>query len=126
MNICIILEKIFFKSKGMLPFGSSISDYKEEAIKYLNDSFPFCFNIDILNDPLWNGYYLPSEKENIENYILYLGYYAMCLGADEIKLRELPNVLKDRKMIKLKKSERLEMSDCSPITGAVNLDEVLA
>ena len=79
----------FFKTKRMQPFGLSISDYKEEAIKYLKDSFPFGFNIDILYDPLWNGSYSPSEKENTYNYMLYLGYYAICLSDSKEQIQEI-------------------------------------
>lgn len=78
----------FFKFIGKNLFQNKIEDYKVEAIKYLESSFPFCFNIDIHN----------MEENKSLCGIDTLVFYAMTLGADSEKIKNVINMLTHEKL----------------------------
>lgn len=78
----------FFKSIGKNPFENNIEDYKEEALKYLEGSSPFCFNIDIHN------MFGNEALRGLDTLI----FYAMSLGADSEEIKNIISVLENQKL----------------------------
>lgn len=96
----LCFEKNFLKTIGKNPFDTNMEEHKEDALKYLEGAFPFCFGIN-LRDQKATG----SNK----SFNLDLAFYAMCLGATEEQVGSIRSLLKSKKVSTKCRDNKLEM-----------------
>ena len=77
-----LFKENFFRLKGLNPIEHQLSEYREEALHYLECSYPFCFNIDLDNELMGMG----DDKTC-------LSFYAMCLGATDEQIDGIEELL---------------------------------
>lgn len=107
----------FFRSIGKSPFQASLTDYKEEAKDYLQKSYPFCFGINLREKP-------ELFYENGIN--LELEFYAMALGADDTKIEEMKQMLRDTKLEPAKKKGQVKHDHrFRPSKDKIQLDKII-
>ena len=106
----------FFRNIGKSPFENSLTDYKKEALEYLERSYPFCFGIDLRrNQELFYASGLDLE----------LDFYALALGATEEQVDEVKEVLKNTKLESINgKGKIRRLSGFSPKKDTISLDSI--
>ncbi len=82
-------KESFFRSKGLTALDKSLTDYKKEAMEYLERTYPFCFNISLRT---FEQYFYENATE------LELLFYAMALGACDEQIAGLNDMLKNEKL----------------------------
>jgi len=104
----------FFRSIGKSSIGNSLEDYREQALAYLEGSFPFCFEIDLLNsEDLWMYNFWGID----------IAFYAMCLGASEEQLGQLKDFLKNQKTIQFNNTGGIKYQS-EPVKNNVSIDNI--
>lgn len=104
----------FYATQGTNPIGKTLSDDKDEVLRYLDNAFPFCFSIDLRTDPIMWG----NNSLGID-----LAFYAMSLGASEEQLRGIKPMLSSQKLMSFKPLN-ITNYDGEPEKRKVKLDDV--
>lgn len=108
----------FFNSIRKIPLGNKLQDYSSQVMEYLNNSFPFCFGINIRDD-------LFELAPGIEDFTFDLAYYAMAIGATDEQMATIKDVLKSQKIINVPRMEREKTEFGAENYRRVSLDSVL-
>ena len=105
----------FFKTINSNPLESKLEDHAQEAMQYLNASYPFCFN-DALTPFLMGQDVVGTD----------LMFYAMCIGATSEQLSGLKDMLKAHKLktidrpssIQILSSGEKQLVDLTDVSGS--------
>lgn len=109
-----MFKENFFKFIEKSPFQHKITDYKDEAKRYLKTSFPFCFDINLRENPeLWGDRFFGLE----------LAFFAMSLGATDEQLKNIKQILQNKKMEGIDVEGQL-MSASNPEKAKISVEDV--
>lgn len=110
-------KESFFRTIGKSPFEASLTDYKEEAMGYLDRTYPFCFGLNLREN------YPELYYENAAN--LEIEFYALALGASDSQLDQLKQILKSTKFIKASQKGKLKLDrNQEPKKESISLDRI--
>lgn len=90
----------FLKTIGKNHLNAEIEEHREDALKYLEGAFPFCFGINLRDQEVTCS----NRSFNLD-----LAFYAMCLGATEEQVGSLRSLLKSKKVSTKCRYNKLEM-----------------
>lgn len=106
----------FFRNIGKSPLDNSLTDYKKDALNYLERSYPFCFGIDL------------REKEElfyISGIELELEFYCRALGASTEQIQEIRTLLKQTKLDTPKCNKKVTRGlKQNPVREIVDFDNI--
>ncbi len=78
----------FLKTIGKNPFNVDISEYSEDAIKYMEETSPYCFGIDTDDMMLDRVSKMSAE----------LALFALSQGATDEQVSNIPSILREKKI----------------------------
>ena len=107
----------FFRTIGKAPIGNRLADHSEQVMEFLNNTFPFCFNINIRDD-------LFELAPDIKDFSFDLAFYAMSLGATDEQMATLKDALKKEHIVNVYRMEREKPLSVENNYRRVSLDDV--
>ena len=103
----------FLKAKGKNMVSCSLEDFRQEALEYLENSFPFCFNIDLSDIHMMRK----------DSFRVALAFYAMCLGASEEQLKEMETILQSERTLEFGETGIINYQG-DPFKRKINIDKI--